>query len=265
MKTPWKNVLVAAAIVSAAPASAIPVTFDFTGTVQSTYYVDFVTGEQVNDAGPTGAAFSAQFIIDTDLFGPPESSEAEFSDLITYSSLLGSAVSSSFLINGASVNLSPFSTNTATVTFGNSRGVVELEDGTKAISPDQWNVNLVSEELTPIGRTGYRSLSFGFVADFDASDPTGGPGWFDFSPGIDLDSIATLPMLSTYGGPPSLFLTDRRYSCAERCLTTDLTLTAFTVATVTRSATSVPEPGTLSLFAVGLAGAWFMRRRVVRA
>ena len=265
MKTPWRNVLVAAAIVSAAPASAIPVTFDFTGTVQSIYYVDFVTGEQVNDAGPTGAAFSAQFIIDTDLFGPPVSSETDYSDRIDYNSSLAGAVNSSLVINGAAVNLTPFSTNTSSVYFGNSLGVFEDADGNRAIAPDQWGLNLISEELTPIGRTGYRGLSFSFVADFDASDPTGGPGWFDFSPGIDLDSIATLPMLSTYGGAPSIFLTDRHYGCAERCLTTDFTITALTVATVTRSATSVPEPGTLSLLAAGLAGAWFMRRRVVRA
>ncbi len=261
MKTPWKKVFTAAVIVSAAPASAMPVVFDFTGTVRSTWDSDFETGVEIYDAGPVGAAFSAQFIIDTDLFAPPVSSAAEYSDRINYSSQLGGAMVSSLVINGETVNLAPYSTNTAEVGFNDSRGVIDLGGGSMVLSPDAWGFGLRSEQITSIGRTGLLRIGVSFVADYDFADPAGGPGWFDFSPGIDLDSIATLPMVSTFVVPPSIYLSDYRYGCAERCLQNGVSSTELTISTISRTVASVPEPGSLGLLAMGLAGAWFTRRR----
>jgi len=265
MKTPWKKIFIAVAMASAVPASAIPVTFEFTGTVQSTWDSDFEAGTENHDAGPIGAAFSAQFTFDTDLFGPPESIESEYDHRITYSSQLSGAYASSLVINGTTINLTPFSTNTASVYFTDSRGWLEHEDGSREITPDSWGLSLRSEEITPLGRTRSNEFGFGFTADIDFEDPTGGPGLFDLSRGIDLDSIATVPMLGGfYNRPISIHQSDT-FSCAERCQLSGSSGTLMVISSITRSATSVPEPGSLGLLAAGLAGAWFARRRQVGA
>jgi hypothetical protein len=90
-------------------------------------------------------------------------------------------------------------------------------------------------------------------------------GWLDFDEGIDPADIATLP--TSTRTPTTLNLLDYNFDCTERCVRTGVHMTILEMTSVTRTVGSVPEPGTLDLLAIGLAGAAFAtrRRRAVRA
>src|SRR5262245_13342138 len=123
MKTQWKKLVAVSVIAGAAPAGAIPVTFDFSGTVVNVVNTDFATNTPpVFDLSTAGQAFTAQFIIDTDLFGPGTASSNETVDRLSYNSELPGAITSLFTLNGEVLDVAPFSRNRATVSFLDSKG-----------------------------------------------------------------------------------------------------------------------------------------------
>jgi hypothetical protein len=261
MKTPWKKILAAAVVVGSAPASAIPVTFDFSGTVAHIVNFGFAAGPPTFDLSTMGQAFSAQFIIDTDLFGPAVPGTSDTSDRLIFNSALPGAVNSSLVVNGEGIDFAPYSGNRANTAFFDSNGVVSCGENCSRIAPDQFNVNLISEESTPLGPAAMRSLSFSYVAGFQGFDnPESAMTWFDFSPDFDITQLASLPLLDSLRA--SVLLTDYLFDCAgERCQLTGTRQTVFNVTSATRTVESVPEPATFGLLAFGIAGAWFTRRR----
>ena len=261
MKTPWKKTFAAAAVICAGPASAIPVTFDFSGTVAQVLIADFAAGGAPTlDLSTAGQAFSAQFIIDTDLFGPALSTASEFGDRLTFNTELPGAVTSSLMINGESIEIAPFSSNRGNAGFLDSYGVVS-----RGLAPDQFNVTANSVDVTPLGPAAARALSFSFVADYQSfENPEAALTWFDFSPGFGLDQLATLPLLEALR--TSLTLGDLLFDCSgAQCQLASTRQTMFNVTSSSRTVASVPEPGALGLLAIGLAGAWFTRRRPARS
>jgi len=261
MKNHWKKTFAAAAVICAGPASAIPVTFDFSGTVTQVLNFGPAPGVPTIDLSTAGQAFSAQFIIDTDRFGPAMSSSADVGDRLTFGSALPGAVTSSLMINGESIDIAPFSSNLASANFLDSNGVVSCGENCSRIAPDQFNVNTISQDLTPAGLSAARTLSFSFLAGFQSFDnPEQALAWFDFSPDFDLTQLASLPLLDSLR--PSVSLNDVLFDCTEvGCQPTGSRRTMFDVMSATRTVASVPEPGALGLLAIGLAGAWFTRRR----
>lgn len=259
MKNQLKRILAVALVATAAPASAIPVQFDFAGVVRSVIDYDFATGEQINGQGPVGSAFSAQFLFDTDLFGPPVPEEAEFSDRLTFAAQLPGAVSANLVIGGVSVDIFEHDSDSASLNFNDSWGVSPCGEGCSAVQPDQWGLTFQSETVTDIGRTALRSGFFTFAAEVDFTRPELAMNWLDFSEGIDPADIATLPILTR--DPVSLYILDYNYVCAERCTRTGVHMTLLEMSSVARTVASVPEPGTLGLFALGLAGMTFATRR----
>ncbi|HEY6125422.1 MAG TPA: PEP-CTERM sorting domain-containing protein [Steroidobacteraceae bacterium] len=261
MKKQWKKSLTVAAIVCAGPASAIPVTFDFSGTVAQVITTDFAGGLPTFDLSTAGQAFNAQFLIDTDLFSPLAAPPTTIGDRLAYNSELPGAVTSSLVVNGESIDLAPYARNRATASFIDSYGIVSCGENCSRLGPDQFNVNTVSEDPTPLGPAASRTLSFSFVAGYQSFDnPESALTWFDFSPDFDLTRIGSLPLLDSL--LTTVTLTDFLSDCTDlRCQATATRRTMFQVTSTTRTVASVPEPGTLGLLAMGLAGAWFMRRR----
>jgi hypothetical protein len=251
----------AAVIVIAAPASAIPVTFDFSGRIASVVIIDVAAGAPTFDFSTAGQAFSAQFIIDTDLFAPAAPPLSDLGDRLAFSSELPGAVNSSLVVNGESIDFAPFSRNRANVSFLDSNGVVSCGVNCQRLAPDQFSLNLLSEDSTPVGLSAARALSFGFVAGFAGFDnPEAATSWFDFSPDFGITQLATLPLLDSL--MPNVSLTDFLFACTEvQCQQTGSRRTQFEVTSATRTVASVPEPGSLGLLAAGLAVAWFTRRR----
>jgi hypothetical protein len=260
MKTQWKKWTAIAVIVGAAPASAIPVTFDFSGTVVNVVNTDFATSTPVFDLSTAGQAFTAQFIIDTDLFGPGTASSNDTTDRLFYNSELPDAITASFMLNGEAIDVTPFNRNRATVSFLDSKGVVSCGVNCSRIAPDQFNVNLGSDDFTPEGPAGQRVLSFSFVADFQGfENPESAMSWFTLTPDFDINQLGTLSLPDAVR--PNVILSDYTLGCTEgQCTPTSSRRTQFAVTSATRSVT-VPEPETFGMLVMGLAGAMFMRRR----
>jgi len=260
MKTQWTKIFAAAVIVSAAPANAIPVTFDFSGTVAQVSVIDFTTGVLTPDFSTAGQSFNAQFTVDTDLFGAGVPAATDIGDRLGFSSLLPGAVTSSLFINGESIDVAPYASNRANASFLDSNGVVSCGEGCSRLAPDQFNVSTSSEDFTPLGPVATRNLSFSFVAAFAAFDnPELATSWFDLSPGFDLTQLASLPLPDSLTA--SVFLSDFVFDCTGvRCQQTSSQRTLFAVTAAGRTA-AVPEPATLGLLAFGVAAAMITRRR----
>jgi len=265
MKKQWNRIVAVALIASAAPASAIPVQFDFAGTVTGVIDYDWATGDQVFGQGPLGSSFSARFLFDTDLFGPAVPEEAEFSERLTYAAQLPGAISANLVIGGVNFDIFAHESDSASLNFNDSLGVFPCGDGCQALSPDAWGLTFESQTVTDIGRTSLRTGYFTFAADFiDINRPELSMGWLDFDEGIEVADIATLPFPTT---PATLNLVDWTFDCTERCVRAGFHMTVLEMTSVTRTVGSVPEPGPLGLLVVGAAGAMLAsrRRRAVRA
>src|SRR5690242_5136235 len=124
MNTQWKKWFAVVAVASAAPASAIPVTFDFSGTVANVVDVDFATNLPVYDLSTAGQAFNAQFIIDTDSFGVGTPTASDVGDRLSYSAELPGVITASLQVNGEAIDLAPYSRNRANLSFLDSNGIV---------------------------------------------------------------------------------------------------------------------------------------------
>ena len=259
MNTPWKKIAAAAAIVIAAPASAIPITFDLSGTISNAVDIDFGTGMLTPDISRLGLTFNAQFVLETDLFGTGVSSSADIGDRLSYSTGLPGAMTGSLVIDGTSIDLTPYSPPRANAGFLDSNGVVSGPGGAR-LAPDQFNLNLSSDSIGAFGPTALRTVSFSYVAPFAGfENPELAMSWFELSPDFDITQIAFLPLA---GVQPSLHLSDYRFACADdRCQQTGVYRTSFSVTSATRTVASVPEPGTLGLLALGIAGVFAARRR----
>lgn len=73
-----------------------------------------------------------------------------------------------------------------------------------------------------------------------------------------LAQLVSLPLTMQ----PNLVLSDYVFACADDlCEQTGVNRTTFSVTSATRTVASVPEPGTLGLLALGLAGVFAARRR----
>lgn len=103
-----------------------------------------------------------------------------------------------------------------------------------------------------------RYYDTGFALYSMAYDPETGQqtNYYDITPDFDVTSILTLPLLNIGG----LYQDVIRDCVAGECNST-FSFVQFNFTSVTRSSASVPEPGSFGLLGAALAGMFFMRRR----
>jgi hypothetical protein len=247
----------------AAPASAMPIVFDILGAVSSRSIQNSTNGSVTPDDSLNGQAVTAKFVIDTDLFGAPTTASSEAFDQINYRSVEGEPmpISAWLTIGGVPVDIAPFSRNRSFVNFYDSNGpIVGCGGACSSMTPDQWGVRTQSFEIGPNGNSGWQFFSFIAAETINPGEPDSGMTWLDFSQPVNLDLLLTLPTASV-SFPPSLSLTEATFDCTSSCRQVSTLNTSMKITSLTRSATPVPEPGSLGLLVVGFAGVMFAARR----
>jgi len=244
----WSAAALLAAMATT-PAQAVPITFDFSGTVSSHTFFDPWAWEMTEDPTVVGLAFTARMTIETDQFGPPILTE-ECCEVRTLNSpLVGQtpAPTLDFTMGG-----SPF----AVPTYDQTYNYYYLVDGPPPpVSSDQIIVGWRSHPSPSVGLVNLTSLDLTSMNAVDA-------GFVDLDQPFDPASLLSYA-LSDF----TLNLTMATYDCpaVNGCRQLLVENYALAVGSVTRTLgggeVSVPEPGTLTLMAAGLLGAALGRRR----
>ncbi len=241
-----KKIFAAVAFVAATPAFAVPIQFDISGTMQYYSFQNLLTGESGGNAG--GQNFTMQFVVDTDAFASGVMHDGEAARLLRFDAFGGDAYSGSFTIDGVKTSMM-LEQNLVQLEFADSKGTVDTPNG-------------------PVtGLDGMALALVGLPQDLSGSElnllilNTS-----SFSEYVDLDDPFSSENLLSIALPnPNLFYLHQTAPCASGCTPTFGESWGFIVDTITRTTRSVPEPGTLSLLAMGLLGAGLARRRVASA
>lgn len=236
--------LAAVLSVAAGAAHAVPIVFDFTGTVTTSSI--FTSTGGVQDNSFNGRAVSGRITVETTGLRPTSSSDSSGLTLGYSDSNMDSLtlIDSELFIGGVSYDVGLYPAAGGSLSAFDSSGV----------SGDFLALRHYSNEYPPMPGPGdYHRRDLNLLWR-DAANPL---GLLDLSNGFELfDVLPLLQDLLPYGT-----YNDTTMSCGASgaCTNTQVTRN-FSIASLT--VTSVPEPGTLALFALGLLGAAMGRRRL---
>ena len=235
--------------VAASSAHAVPMVFDFTGAVISSYHA---TGSVVTtDWSVAGQSVTGRFVIETD--GLTRGSQTgSTGTTVTYADPVADGmdvITTELLINGVSydVDINP----------GDRGGIsmTDAVDGADRLSITNKSAGYWGTPMPHAGPYSSRYLTLTWPGTSPAGD------FIDLTQAIEpLDLVPLMTALMPVG-----FYSELTFNCADdRCATTGSTSTNFVVTSLRVQAPGVPEPGTLALFAVGLLGGAVARRSTAK-
>ena len=239
-------------VIGSSQTFAMPITFEFTGVVESRRTFDAAIGVEEFDSAVVGRSYTAQFSFETDTFLPGLlQQDLDHLELVfeTPETAL-SAWSGSLTIDGSTFDLAIFGHDYVRVGFVDSQGIDWLTGGPSTY-PDKFFVGVGSIETDSAGFERQQSLSF---VSWDE------PGaYVDLEQSFSVERALDFPLRSM----TSLSYVSQVLDCSLGwCTQASQEVTTFTVDSVRRSV-SVPEPDTFALFAAGLLITVGSRRRVV--
>lgn len=234
--------------VAAASAQAVPIIFDFTGTV---------TGSAA--PGTTiGQAVFGQIVVETDGLVRNVNTSTP-GTWVTYTDLPQDPVdliTSNVSIGGNAYDVGVYSSDQSSFTAFDSSGLPACDGcfvSTDYVVVTDWSMSYwpanPSDPAPPPGQYLGRRLALNWY--------TPSLDFVDLSNGIEpQDWVSMLTTLL-----PSGYYRDETWACADlRCTGTGTVQTNFSVNTLSVHTPSVPEPGTLALFGIGLLGGAVVRR-----
>lgn len=235
--------------IAAASAHAVPIVFDFTGTVTS-------------GAATIGEAVTGRIVVETD--GLARNSRTMTTGTsVTFRDNPTDAVdlvSSDLIIGGNVYDVGGYVGDQGYLTAFDTSGLPSCEGC--ASSPDYALVEDWSMSYWPLDGSGPTPPPGQYFGRRLALTWWPGPlDFIDMSNGSEPLDLAS--MLSAF--LPTGFYREETYDCADlRCSGTGWSQTNFSIDTLTIQAQSVPEPGTLALFGIGLLGGAVARRSVAK-
>jgi hypothetical protein len=240
--------------------------FDFTGTVRETFTTDSVNFPTGIDMSLAGQVVTGRIVIELAQLEPSESS-SERGTYLNFIDMLNTPsepITSELSIGGVVHDVGLYSGDGGGIYAYDSNGLPSCEGCSPEPdrltlsdrSMDYWLRDGVDAPPPPPGEYFMRSLTLGWNAPGNPVD------FIDLSNGFQpLDLIQWVSTLV-----PGGFYSTSVLDCADRaCVTTYNLQTTFSIDSLTISTPSVPEPGTLALFAVGLLGGAVARRSTVKA
>jgi hypothetical protein len=253
-------------------AVAVPLRFDFSGTVRETNVFNF--GINTPDHTNDGASFTASILIETSGL-TKSTSVSSVGTQVQYLDAPAAPewVMSSVMIAGVSYDVGIYGFDRGGISFLDSAGPQPVGctfPNCSGSAPDQFSVFDSSTEslfgLVPSPFPGdgvYRTRSLSLNSsdpDFSPFNPALSMDYFDLTATDSPLSAVTLP-LGFLGGHYS----ESHLTCTSgptrRCVGDYNRVTVFSITQITRSIVSVPEPASAALFAFGMLGLAIRRRR----
>jgi hypothetical protein len=240
--------------------------FDFTGTVLNTQYYDWTDNSNGTDLSMAGQAVIGRIVVETEGLSPSLTNDTSgirysYGDLLMDPREL---ITSELNIGGVAVDVTPYSGNSGGVSAFEASGLPTCEGCSRDYdrlritdsSLEYWLRDGVDNPPPPPGQYSSSFLTLGWT------DAAGSTDFLDLSNGFEpLDLIDLMSTLVPY-----MFYTTTVSDCADRaCTSIQYSQMNFDITSLTVQTPSVPEPGTLALFAVGLLGGAMARRSAVKA
>lgn len=255
MKTNIRAAALAAVVMSiAAPANAVPIRIEFTGTVVSSNRLsyDFV---QTPEPAYLGQSVAGWFLIETDgLQRVPGGTSAfpalAFNDEPAAPELITSALT----VGGNSIDVGLYELDTGSIRYLDSIGPVSCGPGCSStpsdriLFTDSSAQTIVDPFQLPSPGTYFgRSMTLFSAARPDPVDPTAISHYFDLSQNLDALSSMSLPLDPAVHTVIGSFSELTSTCVAGSCRTYSSLALGFDVTSVVRRVVQVPEPGTLSI------------------
>ena len=243
--------VVMALALGAGSAQAIPLTFAFTGTVRETILFDEF-GNATYDHSHDGEDVGGAIIVETagllrDTF------TVDFGTfLFFFQPTNGGLFSSTLTIGGTAIDVGAYDNDSGSLQILDSSGPTPCGEGCSSLTPDSVGIGHRSTNFPRIfaeplnGAFDGRSLSFSWF------DPDNQLGLVDLSKPFEPLDLLNIPLRQVFGS----FQQETETCTNDLCFLTSDVNTNFTISsfTISAAAVPVPEPGTLSLFLLGMFG-----------